>query len=245
MSNTTFCGILCFMSSIDAKQHLQIIGEEIDSYSSPIVSIPRDFLATEHWVDLVDATEKDRCEYGYAVGIDGQGKAVLSNMLEGYPAITTEDGIELEQASLTVPMFPFGILRARQVKKAVLIHTHPMPTFDDRPRTRIFSDKDIGHFFGSDYLAMIMLDQGGAHLMAKQGRFNRNSWDLLDPKLVETTLLDVRKGSRSMRDVLSRVAYQLSMHGIGYYYTPDLSQSNDSVGFQNLRRARAVLKPSA
>jgi hypothetical protein len=228
-----------------AEQRIHILGEEIATNSSPTVSVPSAFLATEHWVDLVDTTDKDRCEYGYAVGTDRQSEPVLSDRLEGYAAITGEDGAEIEQASLSAPIFPFGILRARQIKKAVLVHTHPMPISEDRPRTRIFSDKDIGHFFGSDYLAMIMLDQGGAHLMAKKERFTRNARDLLHPKLVETTLLEVREGSRSMRDVLSKVAYQLWVHGVGYYYTPDLLQPDDTVEFQNLRQAKAVLTPSA
>jgi hypothetical protein len=233
------------MSVFGAEQRTHILGREIDTSSSPIVSVPSGFLATEHWVDLVNATENDRCEYGYAVGIDRQGKPVLSNRLEGYPAITKEDGVEIEQASLSGPIFPFGILRARQIKKAALVHTHPMPTSENHPRTMIFSDKDIGHFFGSDYSAMMMLDQGGAHLLAKKERFTHDMRDLLHPELVKTTILDVREGSRSMRDVLSRVAYQLWVHGVGYYYTPDLSQPNDTVEFQNLRQAKAVLTPSA
>lgn len=233
------------MSASDAERRVHILGEEIDTSSSPTVSVPGAFLATEHWVDLVNTTEEDGREHGYVVGIDRQGEPVLSDRLEGSSAILGEDGREIEHASLSMPMFPFGTLRARQIKKAVLVHTHPMPTFEDHPRTRIFSDEDIGHFFGSDYLAMIMLDKGGAHLMAKKDRFSRNSWGQLHPKLVESTIINVSEGSRSMRDVLGRVAYQLSIHGVGYYYTPDLSQPNDTVEFQNLRQAKAVLTPSA
>jgi hypothetical protein len=233
------------MSTFSAEQRTHILGREIDTSSSPIVSVHSGFLATEHWVDLVSATAIDSCEYGYAVGIDRQGEPVLSDRLEGYPPIVGKDGIEIEDGSLPVPMFPFGVLQARKISKAVLVHTHPMPTSENHPRTRIFSDKDIGHFLGSDYSAMMMLDQGGAHLLAKKERFTRNARDLLHPKLVETTLLEIREGSRSMRDVLSRVAYQLWVHDVGYYYTPDLSQPKDTVEFQNLRQAKAVLTPSA
>lgn len=202
-------------------------------------------MATEHWTDLVGSTERDGREYGYAVGIDRQNMPVLSVRQGGHAAIIGEDGREIEHASLGIPVLPFGLLRARRIKKAVLIHTHPMPAFEDRPPTRIFSDEDIGQFFGLDYLAMIALDKGGAHLMAKQEGFNRNLWSLLNPRLVEATLLDVRENSRSMRDVLSRVAHQLSAFGIGYYYTPNLSQPNDVVEFQNLRQAKPVFTPSS
>lgn len=229
------------MPSFDTQQRAHILGEEVDNSSSPTITLPSNFLATEHWADLVKATEHDGREYGYLVGINRQNEPVLSNRQGGYAAVIGEDGREIEQASLSIPVFPFGLLSARQVKKAVLVHTHPMPTFKDCPRTRTFSDQDIGQFFGSDYLAMVALDEGGVHLMAKKTRFTRDSWSLLNPKLVEAAIIDVRENSRSMRDVLSRVAHQLSAFGIGYYYTPSLSQPDDTVKFQNLRQAKAVL----
>ena len=244
MSYAYICVIILNMSAVGAEQRIHVLSEGIDTGSSPTVSIPSAFLATEHWVDLVNTTEKDRCEYGYAVGVDGQDEPALSDRLEGYPPVMGEGGVESEGASLNMPMFPFGVLQARKIRKATLIHTHPMPTSENHPRTRTFSDRDINYFFGSDYLAMVALDKGGAHLITKKARFSRHSWDTLHPELVETTMRDVREGSRSMRDVLSRVAYQLWIHGVGYYYTPDLSQPRATVELQNLRQAKAVLTPT-
>ncbi len=233
------------MSSISAEQRIHILGQSVDASLSPTVSIPSGFLATEHWVDLVDATENNGRVHGYVVGIDKEdGVPVLSARQQAEAGIVDEDGKEVEPASLRVPRFPFGLLRSRQIKKAALVYTHRVPNSEDYPPTTTFSDEDISQFFGSDYAAMLMLDKGGAHLIAKKERFARDAWGMPHPKLVETTADDVLEGSRSMRDVLNRVAYQLSVHGVGYYYTPDLLQPNDSVEFQNLRHAEAILKPS-
>jgi len=226
------------------EMRLFVFGEEVDTNFSSNVSMPSLFLGVKHWLDLVSATNNDGHEYGYSIGINREGSPVESERLEGYPAITDGTGTVVEKAGLMPPIYPFGFRRARQVKKATYIHTHPLPDTDNHPSTGTFSDRDIHYFVGSDYFAMIMLDRGGAHLLAKDERFTRDRAEQLNQKLVETTVYDVREGSKSMRDILKRVAYNLSIYGISYYYTPELLQASITVEFQNLRQARAVLTPS-
>jgi hypothetical protein len=220
----------------------ELTGREIINGFSPSILVSADVLATDLWHTMVSDTQLDYRERGVVVGRPaGKNVLVRSEIIEGYGQESGEGLVEVVEASLPVPMFPFGILRgmSQRLKKDVVIHTHPMPPEVDHVRTSIISDKDIRCFVGSKYTGMVMLDRGGAHLMVRTGPSNQ--YDCVPGfNLVSSTMSEViNKGGGSM-DVMTRFARQIGRYGLGYYYTPDLKQSGETVEFQNLKVAKYI-----
>ena len=134
-----------------------------------------------------------------------------------------------------MPMFPFGIMKglSTRVREDVVIHTHPMPPEVAHVKTSIISDKDIRAFVGSKYSGMVMLDRGGAHLLARTRQIH-SYYNAPAPDLVSRTMREVIAESGGSMDVMAETARQLGQYGLGYYYTPDLTQVSHDVEFWNL-----------
>ena len=114
-----------------------------------------------------------------------------------------------------------------------------MPPALDHLRTNPISDADLQAFSPSRYQAMLTLDRGGAHLLART-RPNYLDGNVPATDLVSSTMREVIAESGGSMDVMTRVAGELAQFGLGYYFTPDLIQQGESVEFKNLKVAKYV-----
>lgn len=218
-----------------AKYPAERLDGEINNKCSQSILVATDVLATDLWHKLVSATQADYRERGLVVGRHiGKNELVRSKIIEGFGKEQGENPAEVE-AAFQAPMLPFGARSmSPRVKRDVIIHTHPMPPEVDHVRTSIISDKDIHAFTNSKYNAMVMLDRGGAHLVARTRR--SYSYDI-EPKsdLVSSTMREVIAESGGSMDVMTRLASRLGQYGLAYFYTPELTQPGEVVELQNLR----------
>lgn len=214
-------------------------GEVVDKLS-PAIRLPADALGVDIWQQLVDKTQSDHLEHAAAIGRRKNGTYVI---FEGYADPGLDDPGLVSGASLAVPSSPFGIIKgfAQRIKKETLVHTHPMGTELDHVRTSVISDEDIHQFIHSDYKVLVMLDRGGAHLLARTNAV-RFSGVFPPPDLVDTAIHETLEDGGGSMDLLALVGARLSSFGLGYYYTPDLPQQGDTVEFQNLRVVETAVK---
>lgn len=223
-------------SIMTAEYQVERLDGEINNRYSPTILVAADVLATDSWHELVSATQVDYRERGLVVGRHiGKNKLIRSKVIEGYGREQTDIPGEDLEAAFPVPMLPFGVKSlSPRIKQDVVIHTHPMPPEVDHVRTSIISDKDIHAFTNSRYNAMVMLDRGGAHLVAR----TRQS-DLYSGKpqedLVSSTMRGVIAESGGSMDIMIKLASRLGQYGLGYFYTPELAQPGETVELQNLR----------
>lgn len=199
-----------------------------------IVQIDAEAIAAASLAGLVELTQTDQTERGLVVGIKA-GSFIRSQILEGRPAEIDDETGRFISGSWSPPILPFGIKGVlASIKKASVIHTHPMPPAIDHLRTTPISDKDIRAFLPSKYIAMVMADRGGIHMLARH-----RSTTILDyppgaSVVGDATEITINEGGGSI-DVIRRVAHQLSLYGLTYLYTPELVQEQKTVGFQNMR----------
>lgn len=218
------------------QRSVELLNSEIMNKFSMSIQVAADVLATDTWAELVNATQTDYREHGLVIGRNaGNNKLVRSKILEGYGREMLQESEQVLEAAFPVPMFPFGIIKGMspRIKEDVALHTHPMPPEVDHVRTSIISDKDLQVFTGSKYNAMVMLDRGGAHLLART-RPTYSYASAPEPNLVSSTMREVIAESGGSMDVMARLAHRLGQYGLGYFYTPELTQAGDSVEFQNL-----------
>ncbi len=215
--------------------HVELLDGELRSQHSPSILVAADVLATDQWQKLVNLTQADLLERGLVVGRHSSThQLVSSKTIKGYGQAQTNSYDRATEAALAVPILPFGIRSiSPRIKASVAIHTHPMPPEVDHIQTSIISDKDIATFSRSRYKAMVMLDRGGAHLVARtcSGELYGS---MPAPDLVSTTMREVIAESGISMDVMARLARRLGQYGLAYFYTPELRQNGETVELQNL-----------
>lgn len=215
--------------------HVELLDSELRSKCSPSILVAADVLATDQWQELVNVTQADFRERGLVVGRhSSKHQLVRSKIIKGRGQTRTNSSGRPTEAALVVPILPFGIRSiSPRIKASVAIHTHPMPPEVDHIQTSTISDKDIDTFSRSSYKAMVMLDRGGAHLVARicSGELYGSK---PAPDLVSATMREVITESGSSMDVMTKLARRLGQYGLAYFYTPELTQNGETVELQNL-----------
>ena len=213
-------------------------GEISNKYSSSIL-VAADVLATDIWQDLVEATQSDGIERGLAIARHTRtGKLTRSREYRWHYEFDDEgEEPEAIDNSCQMMLFPLGVVRSvlsPRLREDVYIHTHPIPPALDHLRTNPISDADLRAFFPSRYQAMVMLDRGGAHLVARTRQSDLYG-STPEPDLGSSTMREVIAESGGSMDVMNRLASRLGQYGLAYFYTPELTQAGETVEFQNLR----------
>ena len=214
----------------------------IDGHA-PSICVDASILATDVWEEFVDATQSDYFERGVAIARHSKTGKISRSKIHQWHYELPDEGEEPEavENECPVPMFPFGVIRSLlspRMREDVYLHTHPMPPVLDHLKTNPISDKDLQAFSGSNYKAFVILDRGGAHLLARTSRGSQPS--LPAPELVGDITREVIAESGGSIDVMIKVARGIAQHGLGYYHTPILSQRSSVVEFQNLRKVETT-----
>ncbi|HVV66676.1 MAG TPA: hypothetical protein VHB72_01235 [Candidatus Saccharimonadales bacterium] len=221
--------------SPSTRQPTELLDGVIVDRLAPTLHLQTDAVGADTWRHLIDVTQTDGHEHGVAIGRFKDGTYVIS---DDFADPVPDDPEFAAGATLSIPASPFGIIKGfiQRVKKETLVHTHPMGPELDHVRTTVVSDKDIHQFMHSDYNASVVLDRGGAHLLARTGSI-QFSGVVPPPNLVTAATHEVIEEGGGSMDLLARVAGRLSSFGLGYYYTSDLSPQDGIIAFQNLRTA--------
>jgi hypothetical protein len=229
---------------LDSTQPIELLDGEITNRSSPAIQVAADVLATDIWQDLVDTTQSDLIERGLAIARHSKtGKLTRSTIFRWYYEFSEESDPEVIENTCQIPLFPFGVVRSLlspRLKEDVYIHTHPISPALDHLRTNPISDADLHAFVPSRFQALVILDRGGAHLLARTSSQKFLTNNLPAPDLINEVTREAIAESGGSMDVMTKVARRIAQHGLGYYYTPDLSQQSDTVEFKNLRTAETL-----
>lgn len=185
---------------------------------SPVLKFDPEVLAYDKWEDMLDATKKNGLERGLTVAWDGK-RLITGNITQG------------SKDTISPQFFPRGIrsIFSRREKNLVTIHTHPMPPELNHLQTMPLSDKDINSFINSNFKAMISIDRGGVHMLAR----NPYSFNSIGPET--DSLLEFEKDAIAKAkentglavEVMQEIAIKLKPLGINYYYSPGLSILED------------------
>lgn len=221
---------------VPSRQPVESLDERVEHSSSPSIFVNPEVIAADAWESLVAATQSDGIERGLVIA-KRRDKIIRSKEIEGLgEQPSDEDPSKTIPASFPLPALPFGVKSLLPtIKELVVIHTHPMPPDLDHLRTTPISDRDIRAFTRTRYVAMVMLDRGGAHLLARTSSFFPDDERLLTSDIVDTATKEVIAESGGSMDVMTKVARRIANYGLGYFYTPDLSQQGAGVEFRNLR----------
>jgi hypothetical protein len=210
-----------------ANQPIALLDSPLRELRSQTIRIDSEAVALDRWAPMVEATQTDYLERGLIIA-KSAGRILTSKVYGG------------DQHGFTPPPLAFGLrsLFSASLKERVVVHTHAMPPKVDHLKTTVISDEDIRAFTMSQYNGLVMLDRGGAHLLARTTAFREND-KLADCDIVSRTVQEVVGESGGTMDVMNRVAAQLHPYGLGYYYVSTLipvsDQETNSIELYNLR----------
>jgi hypothetical protein len=211
------------------------LGGYLEDRYSPSILVDADVVAARSWLSLVEATQADFCERGVVVA-KKSGKFITSKVFEGWIAEVDENQNETDPGAFRPPLLPFGLRSlSPALKEQVLVHTHPITPELEHLKTTVLTDKDVHILASHCYNGLVMLDRGGAHLLARSRGEDWGYDSLLNTEIVNDALKQVKAQSGGSMDVIALLAQQLHNHGLSYFHTPDLSQEGQSVEFMNMR----------
>ena len=142
------------------------------------------------------------------------GKSVLTSKV--YSGLTTKSSDQNQpDKHITIPLFPHGLKSLHPgVKELCFVHTHFKPKELDHLSTTLLTDDDIESFARSVLKTLIMIDQGGIHMLIRQ---HQNTYEL--PKATALNALHTtRQNANSVHEVMELTAKELLNYHIGYYF---------------------------
>jgi hypothetical protein len=207
---------------LQPKSNLGLINKDtlssLDEWAiGPSLRLEPDILAQDKWQEMLGVTQKDGLERGLTVTFDGK-KLIAGKVFQG-----TKD-------SITPDFFPRGIrsVFSRREKNLVSLHTHPMPPELNHVQTVPVSDKDINLFINSSFKAMVAIDRGGVHMLARNPYSSISDQEEKPAyKIVEESLKTAKEKENTAISVMKEIAKKLKPLGIEYYYSPNLIPSDD------------------
>lgn len=181
------------------------------------VTIDAQLVAAQKWQEMLGQTQNDGLERG--VVVSGNGKK-----------ITTSGIILGEKGSFIPPALPHGFRSLLPTTKGlVYIHTHYMPPEISHVQTTAVSDTDINSFVNLSGKAMVMIDRGGVHVLARKLHDFGSKKTTGQIKVVTQALQKAKSGGNTAIDVVREVARSLEPFGIKYYYSEKLTPSSENL----------------
>jgi hypothetical protein len=215
-------------AEIAPKPTLVDLRERFKELDPPkIIRVESALVAANLWGEMLEQTEKSGYERGIVVFKKGQ-EIKTSKIFEGR---MTEDN----PGSIGIPLLVHGIRRPllARAKDITFVHTHAASPNWDHLKTSRISPDDINVFATMPYNAVVAIDRGGAHLLAKRDKHVNKD---VDGERIEEIALDAVKklGNFSADLYRQRIARQLHADGYFYFYTSNLKPSPD--GFVDMQR---------
>lgn len=183
------------------------------------VTVRADNVGAQKWQEMLAATQSDGKERGLIVY-----RSLLSQNKFSTSKISTGTGVKNRKAHVAPQFEDIGI-RGFILPVVAKIHTHPRTPEVQPLKTLIPVDGDLQLFFGYDYSAMITLDDGGAHLLIRTGESIRQ--DPPPNNLIGDAIDKEAAKEGLVANVQKRLNTILSEYGISYFYTENLTPSED------------------
>ena len=199
-----------------------------------ILKFDPEILAQSKWHEMIAGIQQDRRERLVRVYYKKRG-------LEIGPV---EIGDKVEGQNSNDHVFPESPRRklANLFKQELLsVHTHHKPEDPGfLAPTTPFSDTDINRFLASSQKALVMIDVGGVHVLARKPFSSFALDNETDEPLshAKESLTQVNTNSRLVMDVMKGIATKLKPLDVGYYYSSSLEPNSE--GFIEVTD---VLKP--
>ncbi len=183
------------------------------------VTVRADNIGVQKWAEMLAGTQTDGRERGLIIF-----KSPLSNS-----KFSTSKIIIGEETHVAPQYSDIGLKFLHPV--AAKIHTHPKSPEVQHLKTLPPGDTDLQLFFGDSYSAMVTLDHGGAHLLIRTGESIQEGFPPKD--LIGNVIKQVAAKDGLVTDVQKKLNGILSPYGISYFYTENLTPSeNGTVTFK-------------
>lgn len=206
-------------TEFEEKNHLtQINKNTLRQYQEwgldETINIDIDLIAAQKWQEMLDLTQSDGKERSLVVSSDGKrlhtSKIFLgSRNTSGYP------------------LLPHGLKSALPTTKDIVyIHTHYMPPELDHVKTTTVSDTDISNFLNLPGKAMVVIDRGGVHMLARQPYTANLRKDKIPGNIAENALKQAKKSSNTAQETMTIIAQKLMSFGIRYYFSENKNPSS-------------------
>lgn len=188
------------------------------------ISVRGENVGIQVWSQIVANSQSDQRQRYFNVFYNKRSKNFESRqIIVGTAAIGTWDHPEIPLSYLDI----LGGIRGVLFETVAHIHTHPMPKELDHLRTHIPSTADVTPLTNPSWRgSMIVLDQGGAHLLIRTGesvyRDNPPPQDLIEKVLKE---IGDKKGT--VADIQRKINGLISEYGISYYFKNGLEPNED------------------
>lgn len=189
---------------------------------SDYLKIEPQLLGLQNWAEMLSQTQRDGNERGFVVSKSGK-KILTSKVTEG------------EEGSFSPPVFPHGVRTLMpNTVDLVYVHSHYMPPEIDHVQTSAFSDLDINAFAKLRARAMVAIDRGGTHMLARK-QYSLPRREQTKIEVVTDAIKRAKAGGNTAIDVVKEIAKNLEKFDIMYYYSPQLTPSPE--GFIELKSA--------
>lgn len=183
------------------------------------ITVRADNVGAQRWQEMLTATQEDGKERGLIVY-----RSLLSHNKFSTSKISVGTAVENRSAHVTPQFEDIGVkgLISPVVAK---IHTHPRTPEIQHLKTTIPVDGDIQLFSNDGYSAMVVLDDGGAHLLIRTGESIMPEPPPGD--LISRAINEVAAKGGVVADVQKRMNAILSPYGISYFYTETPAPAED------------------
>lgn len=190
---------------------------------SDYLKIEPQLLGVQNWAEMLAQTQRDKKERGFVVSTNGR-KLLISQVSEG------------EERSFSTPVFPHGVRTLMpNTKDLVYVHTHYMSPEIDHVQTSAFSDLDINAFARSRARAIVAVDRGGTHMLARKQYSLPQREPMPKIEVAMDAIKRAKAGGNTAIDVVKEIAKDLEKFGVLYYYSPQLTPSPE--GFIEFKAA--------
>jgi hypothetical protein len=198
--------------------------ENRGSFLGASIMVPGKMLGAALWGEMLQKTRETGREFGAIVSTNGN-KIHTSKIFEGLGERFNYDGNGKQAPSFSPPFLPHGLrsLLPFMIDK-VLVHTHPIPAEIGHLPTTVMSAADINAYVNSTYNALVMIDEGGVHILT--GRDPYDSVDAINASQIVSDAFEVSKNNtNTIAEVRTKIAQGLVQFGVRYYFTPDKAGS--------------------
>lgn len=198
--------------------------------TAPILRFEPEILGHAKWQEALNATQKDNNERNISVYYH-KGNLITGEILEGEQVrfdTLKETGKKNSYTFQTVRQYFRSLIKFQQ--ELVHIHFHPKPAELDHLPTTILTDIDINTFLKSRQKAMVMVDIGGIHILARVPYSSHVADETDKPfDIANKAFNQSLKNEKSVQEVRTLTAKGLQPLGIRYYYSSNLSPNQNGL----------------
>ncbi len=204
-------------------QKVDLLNPESGYFGSEI-DIPKDQLGADLWPKMVELTQEDGRERAARIRVKF-GKPSAGKITQGVKE-SGSSGSVIPEESRIFDLFSRDI---------VFVHSHPKPEQIKHLQTTLFSNNDIRSFLNSSYKGLVMIDEGGVHLLLGED-IELAQKPPEDFDFEGEALERANQGNKTIAEAKKAMAARLRQHGVRYYYSPSLTPTPE--GYVRLKDAR-------